>query len=305
MSSFAQLHRGLRPLLAAGLAAASVARASVLDSVPAAASQALAKPRLALATFIDRLPDLADLGLPSFAPPGAIQLYAHPKFGDLLHEDYFRLPVGARFKISEEFELNTELAGYFTHGLRDSAGNGLYEGRVGIKHERAFSPESGASSGIDFVTPLSRPPRDITDGVRHTLPYVTVTHTIKPSSGLVGFATLGADLLDHTSLPENFRKNELHANSLVLTVGVAREWRRLHLILKAFDGNTYLLSHNHQNVFGLRPAVGIPLLRRPDGTPRATATFEGRTVWGPDGFETGVTTSVRVDFRYRRNERRR
>lgn len=294
---------GRAPALLAGLAVLAMvapARASLLQAVPDAASQAFQNQRVALASFLDQLPDLADLGLPTFAPPGAIRLYAHPKFGDLLHEDYFRLPVGARIKLRHNFEFNTELAAYFTHGLRDSVGNGLYEGRIGLKHERAFSPDSGASSGIDFITPLSRPPYDITDGIRHTLPYITVTHTVMPSCGLVGFATFGADLIDHTSLPENFRKNELRANALNLTLGLAREWRRMHVIVKVSDGNTALMSRLHQNVFGIRPSIGIPFLRREDGTPRFTGTFEGRAVWGPDGFETGVTTSVRFDLRYRR-----
>jgi hypothetical protein len=116
----------------------------------------------------------------------------------------------------------------------------------------------------------------------------------------LGFITFGADLIDHTSLPVDYRKNELHANSLMLTVGAAREWRRMHVILQVTEATTALTSHLHQNAFGIRPSLGIPVLRRPDGTPRATVTFEGRTIWGPDGLETGVTTSVRFDLHYRR-----
>jgi hypothetical protein len=262
----------------------------------------LTAPREALVSFIDRLPDLVDLGLPEFAPEGAVRLYFRPRFGDLIHEDYFRLPVGARVKVSEHVEMSSELGSYITHGFGESVGNGLYQFQIGVKREQASSPDAGWSVGLDWVTPLSRPPIEITDGVRHTLPYVTFTRTISPRYGLVGFTTLGADILDHTSLRENFRENQLHDNSLVLTLGVAREWRRMHVILKVFDGNTAPLSKTSQNVFGFRPSIGIPFLRRADGSPRATATFEGRTIWGPDGFETGITTSVRVDLRYRRRE---
>lgn len=263
-------------------------------------SNATESTRLALSSFIDRLPDLLDIGLPSFAPPGTVRLYSHPKFGDLLHEDYFRLPIGASVKVNENLELNTELASYFTHGLGDSVGNGFYQLRLGAKSEFAVSPDAGWSIGLDYITPLSRPPIEITDGVRHVMPYVTHTRTIVPKWGLVGFATLGQDFIDHTVLPVNFRENQLHHHSTTLTLGVAREWRRMHVIFRVFDGTTYLLSNEHENVFGVRPSVGIPLLRRADGSPRATATFEGRAVWGPDGFETGVNTSIRVDLRYRR-----
>ena len=129
---------------------------------------------------------------------------------------------------------------------------------------------------------------------------MTYTRTVVPRWGLVGFGTLGFDIIDHTILQENFRRNQLHYNSTTLTLGIAREWRRMHLILSVFDGTTLLMSHQHQNVFGIRPSLGIPLLRRADGSPRATGTFEGRLIWGHDGFETGVNTSIRIDLRYRR-----
>jgi len=258
------------------------------------------QPAVALANLIDRLPDLLDLGLPWFAPAGAVQIYSHPRFGDFLHEDYFRLPVDVRVKVKDNIELNGELGSYFTNGFHGYVGNGFYEVSLGVKRETVLSPDAGWSAGLNFVTPVSRPPIEITDGVRHLLPYVTLTHTLVPRWGLVGFATFGADLIAQTNLPENFRKNEFHDDSLILTLGVAREWHRLQFILTTFDANTTSLGDREKNVFGVRPSVGIPVLRRHDGTARATVTFEGRTIWGPDGFETGVTTSVRVDFRYRR-----
>lgn len=275
------------------------AQPDLLESAVDMTEKVTKNTREALSTFIDRLPDLLDIGLPSFAPPGSVRVYSHPRFGDLLHENYFRLPVGVAGKLNDNLELNTELGSYFTHGLRENAGNGLYQWRVGAKSEFALTAESGASSGIEFITPLSRPPYEITDGLRHTVPYVTITRTVVPKWGLVGFSTLSFDFLDHTSLPVNYRKNQLRENSTTLTLGVAREWRRMHVILTIFDGNTVLLSDQHQNVFGVRPSIGIPLLRRHDGTPRATGTFEGRAIWGRDGFETGITTSVRFDLRVR------
>lgn len=300
-----RLNRTLRPLAACGLALILVSRAAAaLDAMPARAAEALAAPREALANFIDRLPDLPDLGLPTFDPSGAVRLHLRPRFGDLLHEDYFRMLVGARLKLSDAIELNAELGTYVTHGIRDSVGNGLYQFRYGMKLEHAVSPDAGWSYGFDWITPLSHPPIDITDGVRHTMPYITYTQTLVPRYGLVGFVTLGADLIDRTNLQENFRENQLHSNNLILTLGVAREWRRLNLILKVFDANTAPLSGGSENVFGIRPSVGVPLLRRTDGTARAIATFEGRTIWGPDGFESGITTSVRIDLRYRRGPRR-
>lgn len=278
----------------------SIAGATFASATPIvdSASQAVHTAGETLAQMIDRVPDLVDLGLPGFAPPGSVYFYAHPKFGDLLHEDYFRLPLGVRVKVRDDTELHAELDTYFTHGLRGNAGNGLYEASIGLKQEVRLPDNTGASVGLDFFTPLSRPPLGITDGLRHTVPYVTFTRTIWPRQHMIGFATFGADVIDHTALAPDYFKNELRANSLTLTVGAAREWRHVNLILKLTEANTYLLSHIHENTFGIRPGAAVPLLLRPDGTPRLTATFEGRTVWGPDGFEVGVTTSVRIDLRY-------
>ncbi len=291
--------------VAASAAADPAATGAPAQTILGTSMQRLRSSQNALADFFDRLPDLLDFGLPSFAPPGDLSIYAHPRFGDLIHEDYFRIPVGGRVKLSEDIELNSELGTYFTHGLRSGdAGNGLYQFGLGLKREQALSPDAGWSSGIGWVTPLSRPPHGITDGLRHTLPFVTFTRTIVPSwGGAVGFVTVGGDLLARTHLQPDYIRNELRADSLVLTLGMAREWRRMHVILQVYDGSTALLSHLHENVFGIRPSVGIPFMRRPDGSPRAIVTFEGRAVWGPDGFETGVNTSVRVDFRYHHHPR--
>ena len=271
------------------------------NEVPGSPPSPRKSPVVALAEFLDRLPTLVDEGLPSFAPRGDFRLTLRPRFGDLLRRDYFRLLVGARLKANEQLEFSTDVGTYFTHGMRDSVGNGLYLFRIGSRYEFAYTPDSGWSVGLDFTTPLSRPPYEITDGLRHTLPSVTYTRTISTDRGVVGFATLGLDLLDHTGLRVNFSENQLHANSAILTLGVARQWRRMHVILRVFDGNTVLLSNRSQNVAGIRPSIGIPFLRRSDGTPRATATFEGRAIWGPDGFETGVNTRIRLDLNYRRS----
>ena len=290
-----------RALVIAGLGLGGVFAAAAEENPKKASAFDFAKaPSEALATFLDRLPDLVDQGLPSFAPEGAFRLYLRPRFGDLLHEDYFRFLVGGRFKANEQLEFNSEVGTYFTHGLGKSVGNGLYQFRAGTRYEFAYNPDSGWSVGIDWTTPLSRPPYEITDGLRHTMPYITYTRTLSAKHGLVGFSTLGLDLLDHTSLPINFAENQLQANSVILTIGAARQWRRMHLIVRVFDGNTILLSNRTQNTFGIRPSIGIPFLRRSNGSPRATVTFEGRTIWGPDGFETGVNTSVRLDLDYRR-----
>jgi hypothetical protein len=278
----------------------SSVRAAEAGGAPAAGPAA--SPRAALENIIDRLPDLLDLGVPGFAPEGALRIYTHPHFGDVLHEDYFRIPVGARYKFNNRVEFNAELGGYFTHGLRDSVGNGLYELQLGVKREQSLSADSGWSAGLDFTTPLSRPPSDITDGVRHIRPYVSGTRILMRRWRLIGFSTFGADLIAHTHLAPSFTENELHSDSLGLILGVAREWSRVRVILTTSVADTTLLSDDSQQVYSFRPSLVFPILRRPDTSARATITFGGRAVWGPDGADYGVTTTVRIDLKYLKDE---
>ncbi len=286
------------PRLCAGLAAFGLA---LLPTVRAQSdTAAVSTPFWDISDLLDRLPDMNDFGAPALSDTIPIRYYARPHLGDFIHRDYLRLPVGARAKINEHIELSTELESYFTTGLKDSAGYGLSQLRVGGKYEEIFSPlhPLGWSTGVDFQTPLSRPPIDLTDGYRHVLPYFAVSEKLVPDCNLIGYASLGADLISHTPLPSNFARNQLHSDALSLSIGLTRDWKRFQVALTGIWSTTALLSNENHNVFALRPDLLIPLTRRPD---RKTHThllmiIGGRAVHGPDGTDLGVNGSLRIEF---------
>lgn len=292
---------GAAPLLLGIVLIVASARADNQAEPPTAPTSS---PTAAIESLIDRLPDLLDLGIPGFAPGGAFRIYTHPHVSDLLHEDYFRLPVGVRYQATDHIELTGELGSYITHGLGDPAGYGFYQTRLGAKYERPLSRETGVGLGVDLTTPLSRPPQGITDGIRHVVPYVSFSHTLVADDQLIAFGSLAADFVARTELPPDYGENELHSDSLLLTVGVAREWKRFRVILAASVGDTTLLSDESKQVYAFRPSLVIPILRRPDSSARATVTFGGRVVQGPDGTDLGINTSVRIDLKYRPNRHR-
>lgn len=252
-----------------------------------------------LGEFIDRLPDFLPDRLPGFAPTGSVDFYARPHFGDLIHRDYLRVPVGAREKITDNIETTTEVESYFTHGLGSgSAGYGLSNLRLGAKCEH-FIPDlwdGGLSLGADFISPLSRPPMELTDGYRHFQPYLGATHEIMDVWHLLGYASLGGDFLEHTHLPSNFGRNELHANSMVLTTGVARDWTRFHASLTTTLASTALTSDEGRQVVTIRPEVVLPLKLTKYSRTQFMLTLGAHAVWGPDGQELGLNSSVRVEF---------
>lgn len=251
-----------------------------------------------LGDFIDGLPDLLSERLPGFDPSGAVRAYVRPHFGDFIHRDYVRVPFGARAKLSEQVESSAELQGYFTHGLSDAAGYGLSTLRLGTKCERLLPAlnDGGISVGLNYETPLGRPPIDLSDGHRHLQPYVAATRPIAPKWKLLGYASVSADFLDQTALPAHFGRNQLHTNSLTLTAGAAREWPRFRASLTASAATSSLLSDERGNVFALRPEIVFPWKSRANARTQILFTVGGRAIHGPDGTELGLSSSMRIDF---------
>lgn len=281
----------------AAFSAACIAPAFCAETA-SAAKPAPADTGWNLGDFIEGLPDLLSDRLPGFDPSGAVRAYVRPHFGDFIHRDYVRVPFGARAKLNDQVESSAELQGYFTHGLSDAAGYGLSTLRLGTKCERLLPSlnDAGISIGLNYETPLGRPPIDLSDGHRHLQPYLAATRPIAPKWKLLGYASVSADLLDQTALPAHFGRNQLHTNSLTLTAGVARQWPRFRASLTASAATSSLLSDEHGNVFALRPEIVFPWKARATARTQILFTVGGRAIHGPDGTEFGVSSSMRIDF---------
>ncbi len=292
--------RFLRPaylLLGLTLLAASVARADEKPSF-----RDLLSP-WRWDQLVDSWPDLLDQNLPSLKPSGAVKVYVRPHFGDFFRKDYVRIPVGVRVKVAERIELSSEVEGYLTHGLRDSfSKNGFSTFRVGSKYEQPLACGNGAalSTGVNFSTPLSRPPVELTDGLRHTQPYVAMTRPIFPQWKLVGFGTIGADLLDMTHIQTHFGKNQLHTNALGTSFGVTRDWTKFTTSLTLSYTTSELISDESASVVALRPEMTIPFTLGKSERLRWYLTLGARGIHGLDGNEFGVSSSLRVEFQNRK-----
>ena len=255
-----------------------------------------------LDSFVDRLPNFAARNLPALQPHGFYRIYVRPRMGDLWTRDFLRMPVGGEYKINDRVQLSAELQDYFTTGLRHAAGYGLSGLNLGCKYERAWPsrPDIGISLGLNFHTPLGRPPLELTDGYRHTQPYVAATFPLAPRWRLVGYASVGLDLLDRTALPSNFGKNQLHANSVDISVGAGRDWKHFHTSVTASLASSLLLSDEGRQVFALRPEIVFPLQIRQGSGVVALLTLGVYAITGPEGRQVGASSSLRVEFRNRR-----
>jgi hypothetical protein len=259
-----------------------------------------------VADFVDQLPEILSQRLPGFDPNGSVRLYVRPHFGDFLHRDYLRVPVGGRVKVTENLESSVELQSYFSHGLRDSVGYGLSGLQLGTKCEHLLPSlgHGGVSVGALFQTPLSRPPQGLTDGHRHLQPYVAATRPLVSRWKVLGYGSVSGDFLDRTALPAHFGRNQLHANSLTFTGGVAREFKRFQLSLTGAINTSRWTSDERKEVYSVRPEIVVPWRPGRDSPGQVLFTVGAKAVTGPDGDELGLSGSVRLEFQIGRRAQR-
>ncbi|MDB6169218.1 MAG: hypothetical protein JWM88_2082 [Verrucomicrobia bacterium] len=253
-----------------------------------------------ISDLLDRLPNMSPFRKLQDKSPFPVRYYARPRLGDFFHRDYLRLPVGMRAKPADEVELLTEVESYFTHGFGDGAGYGLSKVRVGGKYEKEMTilHPFGWSVGTEASTPVSRPPMELTDGHRHVQPYFAVSKMLVPTYNLIAYSSIAADFLSHTALAPNFGRNQLHGNSVTLSSGLTRDFKRFRVAVTGTWSTTSLLTDENRNVFALRPDILIPLTKTPSILSRTHLLLivGGRAVHGPDGTELGVAGNLRIEF---------
>jgi hypothetical protein len=223
-----------------------------------------APPERGFLGFMDRLPELVNDDLPFLAPRGAYWFYARPSIGNPFDGKYFRLDGGTWIKVTKsiDFNLGAQSYAWRDQTVNDTTRWGFYGANAGIKYNRSLPGPAGTamSAGLNFSTPISEPPLVLTDGYRHTDPYITYTRPLSARLHLVGFATFGADLLAHYSpLPSNFGDNQLHSNSLNASLGVTREFKYFTASTTVSGGTTALMSKHALQVFSLNPKIVIPV----------------------------------------------
>jgi hypothetical protein len=268
---------------------------------------AAAPPAQGFLGFMDRLPELVNDDLPFLAPRGAYWFYARPSIGNPLDGKYFRLDGGTWVKVTKSIDFNIGAQSYVWRDqtVNDATRWGFYGANAGIKYNRSLPGPAGTamSTGVNFSTPISVPPLVLTDGYRHTDPYITYTRPLSVRLHLVGFATFGADLLArYAPEPSNFGDNELHSNSLNGSLGVTREFKYFTASTAVSGATTALMSKHALQVFSLSPRIVIPVEKI---LPSLCAklphwhfyvNLNAHAATGPDSQQLGGGASMSVNF---------
>ena len=252
-------------------------------------------------SFMNRLPELVNQDLPFLVPGGTYWFYARPHFGNPLKGDFFRLDSGAWLKVTDNVDLNVGAQGYIWRdtGDNDATRYGLYGINFGVKYARSLSSRAGSafSVGVNHASPVGRPPSILIDGWRHTDPYVTYTRPLGQSMNLVGFSSLGLDLLAHSPLPGTFGFNVLHSNSITFSAGVSRQWPRFVGSLTLSGATSELVTDQGRQVFTLTPQVFVPLFRQRLPRWHLLGVLGARATDGPDGRQLGASASLNINFK--------
>jgi hypothetical protein len=253
-----------------------------------------------------RVPGLFDVDLPKTVERNRIKLLFRPHFGDLLHRDYIRLPIGMRLGLNDRTEINGEAEAFANHGLKkNGAGYGIGTLRLGTKYQwaRWLKPDVHASSGLNLSLPVGHPPATMTDGNLHVSPYVTLSKRWARFPQATPFVTVGADLLSSTRVSGSFARNQPQSSTAGGSVGFLYDAREsMKYTFVANYATTSLIGKGSHHFVSISPGILWQLPR--------SLTFGSQTKWifglgfkaglGPDGTEFGTSAKLRGELNLRR-----
>lgn len=253
-----------------------------------------------------RVPGLFDVDLPKTVERYRVKLLFRPHFGDLLHRDYIRLPVGVRLGLNDRTELNGEAEAFASHGLKQGgSGYGIGALRLGTKYQWAhwLKPDIHTSSGLNLSLPVGRPPASMTDGHMHIGPYATFSRRFARFPQATPFLTLGLDLLARTRVTGSFARNQPQSNTAGGSIGFLYDYREtLKYTFVANFATTALIGRGAHQYASIGPGVLWQVPR--------TLTFGSRTRWifgvgfkagiGPEGTDFGTSVKLRGELNLRR-----
>ncbi|HEY8994991.1 MAG TPA: hypothetical protein VIM71_10040 [Lacunisphaera sp.] len=245
--------------------------------------------------------------LPKTEHKHALRFIVHPHLGDLTKRDHIRSALGFRYGISSRWEASAEVDAYFTHGLKHGGffeESGFSTVHLGTKYliGDPFDVGWDTSVGINWQQPMGNPPLDVTDGLRHTAPFITASHKLAGAPGWRVFAGCGWDAVTQTATRGELEKNELGDDSINVNGGVLYERGPMTYALEATYYTTRFTASVNRDVYALRPSIVWVL------PPKYTFGSKGkwllglglRLTHGPDGNDVGLNAKLRVNFDFKR-----
>ncbi len=245
--------------------------------------------------------------LPGTEKKNRLKLLFRPHFGDFHRKDYLRVPLALRYGLTDHWDITGGMEGYFAHGLGDvnwMEEYGFSAARFSTKYRlgRRFWSHWDMGLGIDFITPVSDPPGDVSDGLRHFAYHVSFSRELETLEGWRIFWGVGADDVTTTGRPVALEKNDLGDDSVSLSGGFV--WQRTghSYTFEMSYATTRLTGARDRDVVTIRPGIIWKLPKK--------YTFNARGDWflgvstkvsqGTDGFDYGISGKLRASFDFKK-----
>ena len=250
--------------------------------------------------------------LPTTLKAYSLRLSVHPHLGDWENKDRMRLTTTLRYGLTDNCELSAGSNLFFSHGhgyTRAFDDYGAADLKLGAKLNLGQLLFRGwdTGAGVDYEFPIHRPPAEMTDGLRHSRPYVTFSHRLDTHPTVRIFVGLHGDIITRTSLPGEFGKNAFHESSSGITGGWVIDRGNLHYTFEASFDSTRLFARTEEDLYTIRPGViwEIPSRHDPQLMSPWLVGVSLNDTFGPGGNSVGASFKLRYsrDLKYRFHSR--
>jgi hypothetical protein len=244
---------------------------------------------------------ISDLFTPDTQERRTWRLTLEPHFGDLVHREHFRIPIGAIYGFNDHAEGSFEVDTYVPNVFRDGAGSGVSNIRGGVKiaWKPNFLNMNSAAVGVNFVRPIPESPPYLNDGVNRYSTYLTFSRPNSRIQNLEEVVNLSYDFITPSratgTIPHDKPQNDFVKISPGLlyrkddvTYGLAFSWAR------TVDGPT-------EHFFTLTPSIVLMVPERftfeSPGEWQLGAALESKFYHGETDFSFRVRVRWYVDYR--------
>ena len=252
------------------------------------------------------IPEVFQGHLPTTLEKYAVRLSVNPHIGDWRNKDHMRLSTGLRYGLTGNWEISAASDLYFSHGageIRAFENYGAANVRVGTKINlgEPFLAGWKIGTGFDYLFPTGRPPAELTDGLRHFMPYVTFSHRLESHPDIRIFWGFRWDEVTHTSITGEFGKNAFHESSAGITGGWVIDRKNWHYTMEAAYDTTRWMGHSSVDVYTIRPGVLWEIPKRHNRQMKSNwvVGVAVKSTFGPGGTSLGASLRLRYsrDFK--------
>lgn len=250
-----------------------------------------------------RLQQVFTSHLPDTIPASDFRLWIHPHLGDLKDYDHLRSNAGVRYGLTRRWEVAASADVYFGHGLGEAKFGrkfGLSGGQLATKLNLGRIVLDGwdTAVGADFAFPISHPPAEVTDGLRHFGPWATFSRRLEAKPAVRIFWGAGVDMVEFTRIAGTYGRNQFLDDNARVTAGFVIDRKQLHYTFESSVASNRWLTSGRDEVISLRPGVIWESPRKNDHTGKSNLVvgFGLNVQFGPNGRTLGGSLKLRYNL---------